>query len=461
MKDLISDRRQQLAAGILLVMLLLLLLTGTPEREVNIIKTYLWPAAAAMTVMMAFVVFRKPAPVAVVGVCMAFWFLFCNVVNGDYYLQFNLRFVFTMWMTYGLCLPLLVVLEGEVREKWLVLFALPYAVFMLVLSLLSCYAALAGKSILLPAMEGTIGITGNRLYALTKHPNELGCSMNIAMLCWLFLGMRARKPIRRVLCLLALLPLAFSIGLTVSRTSVATAALVLGVAAAIVITAALLRSKAWLRWSAGAAGLLVVTLLALWVLNAGVPMLMENREALGEGRLLIQNAAAEETQVAVTAKTADNQIRQRDFMESFGTFSMRTEIWEAGLEYIDRHPSVLLVGSTDGQVSRIPGWLLGRDVYHMHNSWLEMLLQVGVPGLIVYAFIIGRMLLAAARQVFDLSLPMWQRMLAAAPVIMLVCTLMEIYPCVSGNVMDMMYMLLAGAVIGMDPKRKKAAQAVQ
>ncbi len=461
MKELMKDRRQQLAAGILLVMLLLLVLMGMPGRELNLIKTYFWPAVAAMTVMMAFVVFRKPSPVAVIGVGMAFWFLVCNVVNGDFYLQFNLRFVFMMWMTYGLCLPLMLVLDGEAREKWLTLYALLYALFMLGLSVLCCYAAWTEKSILLPATEGTIGITANRLYALTKHPNELGCSMNIAMLCWLWLGMKAKKPLFKVLCLLALLPLGFAIGLTVSRTSIATAALVLGAAAGLALTAALLRSKPWQRWSAGVAGLLAVTLAALWVLNAGIPLLMKDRTALTEGRLLIPSAVAEEKTVVAASKAADNQIKQRDFMESFGTFSMRTEIWEAGLEYIDRHPSVLLVGSTDGQVSRIPGWLLGRDVYHMHNSWLEMLLQVGIPGLVAYVFLIGRMLLAAVRQVFDLSLPLWQRMLAAAPVIMLVCTLMEIYPCVSGNVMDMMYMVLAGAVIAMDPKRKQKVSAAQ
>ena len=42
---------------------------------------------------------------------------------------------------------------------------------------------------------------------------------------------------------------------------------------------------------------------------------------------------------------------------------------------------------------------------------------------------------------------------------MLVCTLMEIYPCVSGNVMDMMYMVLVGAVVALDPGKKKKALA--
>ena len=97
------------------------------------------------------------------------------------------------------------------------------------------------------------------------------------------------------------------------------------------------------------------------------------------------------------------------------------------------------------------GWCVCNSL--CHNGLLEMLLQAGIPGLVMYLFLMGRMLLAAARQFFNQKLPSWQRMLAAAPVIMLINILMEIYPCVSGNVMDMMYMVLAGAVIALDQKK--------
>ncbi len=468
MKELLKDHRQQLAAAILLLMMLLLLLMGTPNREINIVKAYFWPAAIAMTAIMALQLYRKPSAAGITGVALSLWFLVCNILNGDYYLLYNMRFMFGMWMTFGLCLPLMLVLDDKSREKWLVIYALLYGLYMLLLSLVCSYAAWTEQKILFPGMEGDIGITSNRLYALCKHPNELGCSMNIAMLCWLILAVKTRKPLLRVLCLLALLPLAFSIGLTASRTSIVTAALVFGAAATVVVTAKLVASRRWLRWMTGAVSLVVVTVVTMWLLNAGVPLLMKDRTLLVESRLLVQTAVAEEAENApkVLASSAkegskasksDSQLEQRTFSQSFGTFSMRTEIWEAGVEYIKQNPRVLLFGSTDGQVSRIPRWQLGRSVSHMHNSWLEMLIQVGVLGFAAYVFIIGRMMLSSARQVFNVALPAWRRILAAAPVVMLVCTLMEIYPCVSGNVMDMMYMVLTGAVIALDPGRKKAA----
>lgn len=467
MKEMIRDRRQLLAFGILAIMMLLLVLMGTPGREVMIVKAYFWPAAAAMMAVMGLMLLQKPKLIGFLGIGLSLWFVVCTVANGDYYLTYNLRFVFAMWMTYGLCLPLMLLLDGDVREKWLTVFALCYALFMLVLSALCCYAACSGTQILLPAMEGAIGIMQNRLYALCKHPNELGLSMNIAMMCWLFLAMRSRKMPVRLLCVLALLPLAFAIALTASRTSIVIAALVGGVAAMVSATEFLKKHREWLRWLAGGAALVLVTGGLMWTLNAGVPMLLQDHTVLMESHRLIPAAYAEEApdadqEAAVappaatkTGKTEDDQLVRRDFGQSFSTFSMRTGIWKVGVEYIQKHPRVLLLGSTDGQVSRIPKWYLGRNVSHMHNGWLEMLIQTGIPGFLVYLCIILRMLWAAARQFFNLKNPAWQRILAAAPVVTLLCTLMEIYPCVSGNVMDMMYMVLAGAVIALDQKKTK------
>ncbi len=468
MKDMIKDRRQMLALGILLIIMLMLVFMGTPGREVMIAKAYFWPAVVAMTGLMGLLLFQKPKAIGFLGIGLSLWFVVCTVANGDYYLTYNLRFVFTMWMTYGLCLPLMLVLDGDVRHRWLTVFALSYALFMLVLSVLCCYAACTGTQILLPGMEGAIGIMKNRLYALTKHPNELGCSMNIAMMCWLYLAMRSRRPVLRWLCALALLPLAFAIALTASRTSIIIAALVAGVAAMVAVTAGMKKSPEWLRWISGSAALALATGCLMWTLNAGVPMLLQDHTILKESHRLIPVAYAEETADASeeelpvpTAtpkpKKSDDQLIQRDFAQSLSTFSMRTGIWKVGVEYIQKHPRVLLLGSTDGQVSRIPQWYLGRNVSHMHNGWLEMLIQSGIPGFAAYVAIILRMMWAAGRQFFNLKNPAWQRILAAAPVVTLLCTLMEIYPCVSGNVMDMMYMVLAGAVIALDQKKTKNA----
>lgn len=452
MKLLEKKCQPLLPAAVWLMLMLLLLMMGMPARETKIVAAYLWPAAAALVGVMAFRLLKKPSVIGWTGVGMAVWFWVCTVANGDLYLNFNLRFVFAMWITYGLCLPLMSLVDESEREEWLSRFAWGYGLFMLAVAVLCVYAVWNDKTLMLPGMEGGIGISKSRLYVLTKHPNEIGCSLNISMLCWLLLMLRSKKPIAKLMCGLALLPQAFAIALTASRTSIAAAALVLGAGMMVGVMEILRKKTGWMRWAAGVCAFGLAAAGMIWLLNAAIPALMNEKDQLSAS--VISTAVAETAQE--TAKPRGSQFEQRDFTEGLGTFSLRTGIWKAGLQYIKDDPRTLLLGSTDGQVSRIPSRYLGRDVYHMHNSWLEMLLQTGVVGFLAYAFIIVRMLWAAAKQFFCLQKPAWQRMLACAPVIMLICTLMEIYPCVSGNVMDMMYMLLAGAVIALDKPLKKA-----
>lgn len=448
MKPLWKDRRHLLAAAVLLVLVAMLAMMGMPARELNLVKAYLWPLVFACVIAVLLYFTKKPCAVGFVSLALCGWFVVCTAANGDYDLQFNLRFIFGIWMSYGLCLTLMLVLDGQSREMWLNLFLVACGAIMLVISLLGFYAAFCGKQILLPFMEEAIGITQNRLYALGKHPNELGCLINMGMLCWLIAGMRSRKSGMMLLCLLALVPMAFAVGLTASRTSLLIAALIFGCAAMLAVMRLAQKAPVWTRWVAGGLALAVVAAAMLWVLNTGVVLAMNRQQTTGS--LLLETALAENAK----AESTDAQLVQRPFSENLSTFSARTEIWRAGLRHIKENPRLLLLGSTDGQVARIPGRYLGRDVYHVHNGLLEMLLQAGIPGLIMYLFLMGRMLLAAARQFFNQKLPSWQRMLAAAPVIMLINILMEIYPCVSGHVMDMVYMVLAGAVIGLDSRNK-------
>ncbi len=447
MKPLFKDRRQLLAAAVLLVLFASLAMMGMPARELNVIKAYLWPLVFACAIAVLLYFAKKPCATGFVCLALCAWFVVCTAANGDYDLQFNLRFIYGIWMSYGLCLTLMLVLEGQQRERWLSLFLAGYGLIMLGISLLGVYAAFGGKQILLPLMEESIGITQNRLYALGKHPNELGCLINMGMLCWLVFGMRSRKPGVMLLCIAALVPMAFAVGLTASRTSLLIASLIIGCAVLLAVMRLLEKAPEWLRWAAGGVALAVTAAVMLWALNTGVVLAMNRQQTTGS--LLLETAFAE---TAATVNTGA-QLVQRPFGENLSTFSARTEIWKAGLRYIRENARVLLLGSTDGQVARIPGRYLGRDVYHMHNGLLEMLLQAGIPGLVMYLYLMGRLLLAAARQFFQTKLPSWQRMLAAAPVIMLINILMEIYPCVSGHVMDMAYMVLAGAVIGLDNRK--------
>lgn len=465
---LFKEKGSVLAALFLVLMMLTLLLVAMPSREAKIVPAYLWPLAVTAFALTVSALIRKPSLCGVAGIALACWFVVCTLVNGDHYLEFNLRFLYGVVLTFGVGLPLFQVLEGKNRDRWLTIIALCFALAALLVACVSTYACLTERRVTFPGLEGEIGIVSYRLYAFGKHPNEVGCLLNLGLLCWLMLAFRSRRVWQKVLCVLPFLPICFSMSLTVSRTAIAISALALGGGCLVAIT----EKGGWKRCGIGIVVMALVSGLALYGMMTGIPKLLpsgapnanpvvaatvaptEVPEATATAapteEPLVEATPALQPQNAEAAPTvaAHNHIWQRSFTDGLGTFSMRTEIWQSGIEYLKQNSRTLLLGNTDGQVARIPQRTLERDIYHMHNTYLEILLQTGIPGLVLYAFVLLSMLWYAAKQFFCAKVPAWRRVLAAAPVVMLICTLMEIYPSVSGHASDMMMLMLMGAVIG-------------
>lgn len=481
---LFKERKSILAALFLGLMMLTLLLAGMPSREGKVVPAYLWPLAVTAFLLTLGVLIRKPSPVAVTGALLACWFVVCTLVNGDHYLEFNLRFVYGVVLTFGVGLPLFQVLEGKAREQWLTIVALCFALAALFMALVSTYACLKDCRVSIPGMEGEVGIISYRLYAFGKHPNEVGCLLNLGLLCWLMLAFRSRIMWQKVLCLFPLLPICFAMSLTVSRTAIAITSLALGGGCLVAIT----EKGTWKRWVIGVVVMAMVSGMALYVMMTGIPKLLPSGAPDANPVVIATVAPAEAAQPTATAApmeetlatdtstedsqdadsaapavepesapidTSRNHIWQRSFTDGMGTFSMRTEIWQSGIDYLKQNPRTLLLGNTDGQVARIPNRALDREIYHMHNTYLEVLLQAGIPGLVMFVFVLLSLLWYAAKQFFCTRTPAWRRVLAAAPVVMLICTLMEIYPSVSGHASDMMMFALIGAVIGYGRTKEK------
>lgn len=436
-----EQKRNLLAVLVLLLLSVSLVLLAMPERERLLVYAILWPLAVASLLLTAVCAPKKCTPVIWIGMGMAVWTLVCNMINGDWYLQFNLRYVYGIALAFGLGLCLFPVL-GEKSEKWLPVFLLIFALYALALAAISCYACLRDRLIQLPFTEGTIGITAYRLYAFHKHPNEVGCLLNLGLLCWMVLAFRAPRWWQKIPCLLAVLPICFAVALTVSRTTITLTALALGGFCLVAVA-----KKASLpRWIAGLLAMALVFAVALWTMMTGIPQMLPSGAPQAQAEQ--QPAPAQVEQTAEVPR--DQHLWQRSYTDGIGTFSMRTDIWKAGIQYLKENPMTLLTGSTDGDVARIPGRMLGRPEYHLHNAWLEVLLQAGIPGLLMMAAVFLRTFFASARLFFGRQNASWLRTLAAAPVLMTACTLMETYPAVSANVTDMMMLLLCGAVITLD-----------
>ena len=108
-------------------------------------------------------------------------------------------------------------------------------------------------------------------------------------------------------------------------------------------------------------------------------------------------------------------------------------------------------------MGRIPQGI-GRSEYHLHNVLIEMLLLGGIPGLLLYACFLFTVFKSALRLAFGKDTCLAHRFLAVTPVLLMLNGITEIYPTFSGNVMDMMFFVLAGVVVALgSPATRRGA----
>lgn len=95
-------------------------------------------------------------------------------------------------------------------------------------------------------------------------------------------------------------------------------------------------------------------------------------------------AAAEEDDTAEEkmAEASDTMVRKRSVFNRFGNFGGRAPVWKSALQAARWNPKIMLRGTpyVSNAISQ-PEW--PHPMEHTHNSWLEMLVAFGLPGLLV------------------------------------------------------------------------------
>lgn len=224
------------------------------------------------------------------------------------------------------------------------------------------------------------GWASNRL-GLCSHPNQLARAFLLAMAGCLILLWDSQK--RWVQILLALLAAADYIGiaLTNSRTALIPACgLICGAVFFLIYTAGT-RKGTLSRFLLGLLAAAVV-LVACYKLSDQIAQItydMRDAQVKQEAAVKAEAAAPAEAETKAPA-AAEHISPPRELTQDMFTFNGRTDIWAAAIQAVKDHPSVLLTGVKD------PGKLITEyhpdGAVHAHNSWLETLLRLGLPGLL-------------------------------------------------------------------------------
>lgn len=428
------------AAFVLMVLMAQFFFWISPTHREAVSIIYLWPAAIALYSLM---LYRERERLAI-GMrplaAMVIWTFLTCILNGDYYLTYNRQFMLGVVLAVGVCYPALLVMPQLRRERWLLIISTVLVGLLTLLCWLSFYAVLTRTLIQSPFGGQPLGIDpaigDGRLYVFGEHPNGMACIFSIGLFLAIYLFFRIPKLWSRILCVIAMLSLFSGVAMTLSRTVAGTI-------------------------SAGA-GLLTVlcTLRVCRISRKSLRVLVCISAAIVT--IFLTFAAYQLTVDAMAGLSAQAEgmetLAVRDFTEELGTLNKRDEIWMAGLRKIRERPVTLLIGMLDSQVSRLPGNMLGRnDAFHMHNTYLEILMVTGLIGLGLALWFMVTLALACIRLYFRAGVPFAARVLAIIPFMLMLNGMLEAYPFLGGRLMDMLFFVIAGAVIAWEKSCRNAA----
>lgn len=306
------------------------------------------------------------------------WFLISRVLLKDYYLVSSS----VMWFSYE-CLACLFAIafawgtDDGVQKTGIKLTAVVMLTVYTILCLAGLYAAWTEQMIILPGTTESIGVGGDARLNILSHPNTTGAFavITFALGVWLMAGSRFRGWIAVPLC--AMLAVIYIVcALTTSRTSMLQIACFLGMMAAILVLRhppkQLKKRLTQFACAFVAAGLVFALSFESfgWIVNGWNTARNSTQSAIAE---TIPEPVAEP--VAEPEKVSE-QVSARPIGRDLGTLTGRTDIWARGIELLRSNASMRWFGSTSQIFPEL-------EALTAHNSYLQVAMCLGIPGLLL------------------------------------------------------------------------------
>lgn len=331
-------------------------------------------------------------------------------------LEAEAKQVGTFLCAYALCLPFAAATEDANRQnglKWMA------CLFVAVGALLTVYAALLLGGAVPGCLQDYVYWDGARFYAM-GHPNICATLLMIGLAFCVGFAIQSRKRwARAVLGILALGQFA-ALSLTNGRTTIILTCLLLGG-----IAFCAFRGRGWKRF-------LLAVLAAVVVMAAAFGA---SRVLYGWNQARLLRQQAENTPAAVTSETASAQEEaateelvseqyQGTLAGDMKTLNGRTYIWKTAKLGLEDNSRVKFIGTE--YVEMILSRYSPLPTYHTHNSWLEALYRLGLPGLGA-ALVMTVLAIWSAAVVLWRNSDLWKSCVALLTMCLLGCAMLEPY----------------------------------
>ena len=349
-------------------------------------------------------------------------------------------------------------------KKWLLTFLRLllafWTLFMAGLSLVGIWAALYDQTIT-TAAGGVyrIGVTYSRLYLLTFCTNS-GSNLALSLLAALIGMLLTRNPLGRVLYVLASLVQYAALGLTVARTAFISVSIALGLLLACGLMAKL-RGK---RLSERLVRLISFILAAALAVGSflllskspdlfgGVKEQVRSSTDVVESTDTEEGADTEEAAATPAPRSANTQstVQRRPITMDENMLTQRQFAWQAVYRYIRQHPETLLYGASVvmpmAEVNPLAD-IENAAWDHAHNMYIQILLECGIPGIILLVLFLYSLARAALRLFFSKDKPLWQRALPVIPICILISELAECMTMLVYNLPALAFLMLFSGLV--------------
>lgn len=280
---------------------------------------------------------------------------------------------------------------------------------------------------------------GARLHALW-HPNINACYFLIGIGFSAAFCARAEKTWAKVLLLMAVVVQFLAMALTNCRT-------------VLLMTGAFLGGMVFFRIFRGSWKQLLLGLLAAAVLLVGSFKLSgmlyqwNNDRLLASASVSLDETTSEEDAPVVDDDTGvlvgDNW--QGTLAGDMRTLNGRTYIWQSALMAIRDNKALALWGTEySGTVISVYNPF---PVVHGHNSWMEALLRMGLPGLLLSLVFTAVSVWSAAKLVLNQGTELWKKIIAMLTMCVMVAGFLEPYLFITNvyyHVTDFIFFFLTG-----------------
>lgn len=317
-----------------------------------------------------------------------------------------------------------------------------------------------------------------RLY-LASHPNAVGMLCMAAITLSMYSLLQARKVLLRILYVLAMLVFATTLVLTDSRASLIATALCVGAAFFLLVRARLSRRGAAAGVLAGLLAWAVVSGACIGLFRVEMNLIgpyvappdfsaealierirndtsgLEAAKEIGEK---IENGDAEGS--GAKAKGSPDIVTARGLVSD--TFNGRTRIWKLSFDAIKRDPSILLIGSDSRYIPETLYPNMEKPRHEAtHNTFIEILLQGGLPGLGLALVFLALLLVRSLRLFLDTSDETTVAM-RYIPLLLLGYMAVGMMESILFGVRypfnDMLFFTVAGAVAALAPSGRRACE---